>query len=144
MGSCRVFNGSGFGQIQYGFFQDFFLSELRPGHPGGMVRTILLLQSYTLRRNSSIHCISSSKPSIQLHNNSSTVTEMKIYSGVGYLFWECSLRYGGPDCSPVADLYLSTGHVNFGIWNSNCEISESNPYSGVELNFWTFQWDWTL
>ena len=44
---------------------------------------------YTLRRNSSLHCISSSKPSIQLHNNSSTVTEMKIYSGMGYLFWEC-------------------------------------------------------
>ncbi len=41
---------------------------------------------YTLRRNGSLHCLSSSKPVIQLRNNSSTVTEMKICSGVGYLF----------------------------------------------------------
>ncbi len=44
---------------------------------------------YTLRRNSSLHCISSSKQAIQLQNDSSTVTEMKIYSWMGYLFWEC-------------------------------------------------------
>ncbi len=41
---------------------------------------------YTLRTNSSLHCISSSKPAIQLYRDSSTVTEMKIYSGLGYLF----------------------------------------------------------
>ncbi len=47
-------------------------------------------RNHTLRRNSSLQCISSSKPVIQLRNNSSTVTEVKIYSGVGYLFWECT------------------------------------------------------
>ncbi len=45
---------------------------------------------YTLRRISSFHCISSSMPAIQLCKDSSTLTEMKIYSGMSWIFWECT------------------------------------------------------
>ena len=64
------------------------------GHVGHVWRFLKmsdeeLLGRHTLRTNSSLHCISSSKPAIQLYRDSSTVTELKIYSGLGYLFWEC-------------------------------------------------------
>ncbi len=35
---------------------------------------------YTLKRNSPRNCTSSSKPAIQLHKDSSKLTEMKTYS----------------------------------------------------------------
>ncbi len=44
---------------------------------------------YTLRRDSSLHCISSSKHAIQLYKYSSKLIEMNIYSGVSCFFWEC-------------------------------------------------------
>ncbi len=43
----------------------------------------------TLRRNSSLHCLSSSKHAIQLYKDSLMHTQMKIYSGVSCFFWEC-------------------------------------------------------
>ncbi len=42
--------------------------------------------TYTLRRDSSLHCIPSSQAIIQLYKDSSKVTEMKIYSGMSCLF----------------------------------------------------------
>ena len=48
-----------------------------------------LNNTHTLRRTSSLHSISSSKPSIQLYKDSSKLIEMKIlYSGVSCFFWE--------------------------------------------------------
>ena len=44
---------------------------------------------HTLRRDSSLHCISSAQAVIQLYKDGSRLTEMKIYSGVSYYFWEC-------------------------------------------------------
>ena len=44
---------------------------------------------YTIRRDSSLHCKSSSKAAIQLYKDSSTLVERKIYSGVSCFFWEC-------------------------------------------------------
>ncbi len=44
---------------------------------------------HTLMRNSSLHFISSSKPTIQLYKDSLKLTEMKIYSWVSCFFWEC-------------------------------------------------------
>ena len=41
---------------------------------------------YTLRRDSSLNCVSSSKAEIQLYKDSSTLVEMKIYSGVSCYF----------------------------------------------------------
>ncbi len=46
---------------------------------------------YTLRRDSSLHCISSAQAVIQLYKDSSRLPEMKIYSGVSCYFWECTL-----------------------------------------------------
>ncbi len=45
------------------------------------------VQGCTLRRNSSLHCVSSSKPAIRLYKDRSTLTEMKIYSVVNCFFW---------------------------------------------------------
>ena len=41
---------------------------------------------YTLRRDSSLHCISTSKAAIQLYIDSTKLIEMKIYSGVSCYF----------------------------------------------------------
>ncbi len=41
---------------------------------------------HTLRRDSPLHCRSSSQAAIHLYNNSSKLTEMKIYNGVSCSF----------------------------------------------------------
>ena len=43
----------------------------------------------TLRRDSSLSCLSSSKAEIQLYKDSWMLVEMKIYSWVSCYFWEC-------------------------------------------------------
>ena len=45
---------------------------------------------YTLRKDSSLHCLSSSQAAIQLYIDSSTLVEMKIHTGVSCYFWECN------------------------------------------------------
>ncbi len=47
---------------------------------------VLKFPPYTLRRNSSLYCISTSKPTIQLYKDSSTLFEMKMYSWVSCFF----------------------------------------------------------
>ncbi len=44
------------------------------------------LITYTLRRDSSLHCLSSSQAAIQLYIDSSTLVEMKIFTGVSCYF----------------------------------------------------------
>ncbi len=53
-------------------------------------------RSNTLRRNSSLNCISSSKQAIQPYKDSSRLAEMKIYSGVSCFFWEWSIKWQWP------------------------------------------------
>ncbi len=43
----------------------------------------------TLRRNSSLHCISSSEWALSCLYTAGLLLEVMIYSGVSYLFWEC-------------------------------------------------------
>ncbi len=50
--------------------------------------TFLHYALYTLKRNSSLHRISSYKHAIQLYKDSSTLTQMMIYSEVSCFFWE--------------------------------------------------------
>ncbi len=52
---------------------------------------LLATRSYhTLRNNSSLHCISSSSGSLSCLYTAGLLPELMIYSGVSYLFWECT------------------------------------------------------
>ncbi len=55
-------------------------------HKATTVKSLATLSEETAHSTVYHHLSDASKSVIQLRNNSSTVTEMKIYSGVGYLF----------------------------------------------------------
>ena len=98
---------------------------------------------FTLRRDSSLHCLSSSQAAIQLYIDSSTLVEMKIYTGVSCYFWECLGQHLSCKidciCAPMG-LFKRSCHSNDFVHDSKLKIC-ANLYKmlingGLNHLFW--------